>query len=179
LEYGFTAWEHFSEQMQFLIACTHSDDQTAVYARRILTLNEESTECDWGNEERDGRNDSEQLGSRHGLDPEDSEAMYFVGTKIPKMSQWYFHPFDADFHPSVPHGHWQKENHPKLDVYLGWLYVKSKQTGREPRKNIVALWNDAGFRNCAKEAVRFYVDRFPHYSGWRVLNPLKLPRKRK
>lgn len=101
---------------------------------------------------------------------------------IPKpktgLSEWHFHPYDPDFFPSVPHGHWQGKSKPKLDSYLGWVYNGSKQIRREKRKFIIALWNDQSFRDFALSAIIFYDNTFPHYKGWRVKNQFKLPRKR-
>lgn len=88
-----------------------------------------------------------------------------------------FHKYDADFHPSIPHGHFKGGNQPKLDPYLGWVYRGAKQIQREPRNSIVALWNEADFREFALGAIAYYMGAFPNYR-WRVPNPRRLPRRR-
>jgi hypothetical protein len=88
-----------------------------------------------------------------------------------------FHRYDDDFFPSVPHGH-RKDARRKLDAYLGWVYSGSAQQSREPRWKIVALWNEAAFRDLARASIHYFVERHPAYVGWRVRNPLRLPRRR-
>lgn len=94
------------------------------------------------------------------------------------LKNWFFRPGDPDYFPSVPHGHWENRDKPKLDAYLGWVYEGSKQTDRLKRKSIVALWNDENFRAVAGAAIEYYLTNYPHYRGWRVSNPRRLPRRR-
>jgi hypothetical protein len=93
------------------------------------------------------------------------------------LADWVFHQADPDFFPSIPHGHFRGKAQPKLDAYHGWTYTWEKQTGREPRKNIIALWNDGKFRDFASVAISYYSRAFPHHH-WPVPNPLRLPRRR-
>lgn len=94
-------------------------------------------------------------------------------------NEWDFHPFDEDWFPSVPHGH-KVLGRPtvKLDPYLGWVYDKSKKSGRLKRKAIISLWNDEKFRKTAIIAIDYYLEHHPHYRGWRVPRPRRLPRRR-
>jgi hypothetical protein len=96
-------------------------------------------------------------------------------TGLPK---WKFHQADPDFFPSIPHGHWEGRPQPKLDAYLGWVYLGSAQIRREPRQHIIALWNDEKFREFAGHAIDYYLTNFPRYIGWRVPDPRRLPRRR-
>jgi hypothetical protein len=102
--------------------------------------------------------------------------MHLVPAASTGLSKWEFHQADPDFFPSIPHGHFLRRAHPKLDAYLGWIYMGEKQTKREPRKNIIALWNDEKFRDFASIAISYYRRAFPHYH-WRVAKPLHLPRR--
>jgi hypothetical protein len=110
---------------------------------------------------------------------DDDVVLHFIPGPGTGLSSWVFHPFDVDYFPSVPHGHFQGKPHPKLDAYLGWVYQGSRQIRRETRARIISLWNDSGFRNMAQAAVNFYLTRFPQYAGWRVQNPRVLPRRRR
>ena len=94
------------------------------------------------------------------------------------LSEWEFHQYDNDPYPSVPHGHKRSNHRWKLDSYQGWVYERTRQAHREPRWKIIALWNDGKFRSFALDALAYYIDHFPHYSDWRVGNPLRLPRRR-
>lgn len=93
------------------------------------------------------------------------------------VNQWMFNPFDADFFPSIPHGHHVQKKKQKLDAYLGWIYKNSKQIDREHRCVIISLWNNQSFRIMASNAINWYR-RFNPAFQWRTTNPLKLPRKR-
>lgn len=95
-----------------------------------------------------------------------------------KLHAWEFHPQDDDFFPSIPHGHYFGKNQPKLDPYEGYIYEKTKQEKRVSRKLIIGLWNDSAFRDISRQAIMYYMTHHPTYNGWRVPNPLKLPRRR-
>jgi len=69
------------------------------------------------------------------------EGYYRFFSGVRGLKEWVFHQYDPDFHPSVPHGHFQRRNQPKLDPYLGWVYRGSKQIDRKPRQAIIDLWN--------------------------------------
>ena len=113
--------------------------------------------------------------TRHNDDP----ILHFIPGPGTGLSVWVFHPYDPDYFPSIPHGHFNGQPQPKLDAYLGWVYQSARQIRREPRASIVALWNDAAFRAVAAAAINYYLTSHPQYSGWRVRNPRRLPRRRK
>lgn len=101
---------------------------------------------------------------------------YPIGTGA---DMWEFHPFDNDFFPSIPHGHLNGSPFPKLDPYLGFVYDSHhKQVDCIKRKTIITLWNNDDFREFARKAISYYLNEHKHYKGWRVQNPLKLPRRR-
>jgi hypothetical protein len=91
--------------------------------------------------------------------------------------KWEFHRHDRDFFPSIPHGHKNGRDQPKLDPYQGWVYQRSKQIYRIKKAEVARIWNDEKFRALAHSAITFYAAEFPHYR-WRVPNPFRLPRKR-
>lgn len=101
------------------------------------------------------------------------------------LQKWVFHPYDDDYFPSVPHGHWTGLEKQKLDPYLGWIYGDAgcgkqlKPVAREPRRGIILLWNDDEFRKIALAAINYYIQQYPRYRGWRVEDPKQLPRRRK
>lgn len=101
----------------------------------------------------------------------------FMPSGATGLSRWVFHQQDDDYFPSVPHGHLNGCSQPKLDSYLGWIYKGSMQICREPRRKIIALWNDKQFRKFATAAINYYHKKYPHYN-WRVEKFLHLPRCR-
>lgn len=100
--------------------------------------------------------------------------MRFMSPSVSDARKWEFHQADVDPNPSVPHGH-DKTSARKLDAYTGLTYIKRRETGKEPRGLIVALWNDTKFRTFARRAVQWYMATYPRYH-WRVRNPLKFPK---
>jgi hypothetical protein len=101
----------------------------------------------------------------------------FFVAGIPGMCVWEFHQYDRDYFPSIPHGDHTSLKR-KLDAYRGWIYERADQVDCEPRKLIVALWNDAKFRQLARKAILFYMAEYPNFQ-WRVPRPLRLPRRRR
>jgi hypothetical protein len=99
-------------------------------------------------------------------------------TPVGALRNWTFHLTDADFFPSIPHGHWKGWEQPKLDPYRGWIYREDVQQGRVKREDIVELWNEVEFRKFAKKAIEYYIEHHPRYV-WRVTNPRALPRRRR
>lgn len=104
--------------------------------------------------------------------------LHFITANSGKISKWEFHKTDSDFFPSIPHGHAIINHKIKLDCYLGHIYKDNKRHGRESREFIVGLWNDKGFREHARATIEYYLQTYPHYH-WRVLDPLRIPRRRK
>jgi hypothetical protein len=100
-------------------------------------------------------------------------------TPVGALKDWTFHLADDDFFPSIPHGHWKARPQPKLDAYLGWVYDRAVQQKRVKREDIVALWNEDKFRVFARQAIDYYLTHYPDYTGWSVLNPRRLPRRRR
>lgn len=176
---GVCSWVDFAEQMRFVVASANTSDPAAQYARRVLAVSDEDDHVDWELGESNGGSNEKDARTGAVIQLGPSDHRFFFMTAIPHMSEWIFHPFDPDFRPSVPHGHWRGASSPKLDVYLGWIYRNSHQIRREPRRNIIALWNDKGFRRFAKKSIKYYLKHHPHYSGWPVADPLKLPGKRR
>lgn len=92
---------------------------------------------------------------------------------------WIFHKTDADYWPSVPHGHLKKDKRFKLDVYRGWAFDQHHgQKGRESRSFIRRLWNDPNFRDTAVHCLDHFIrSHKPH--NWaaqrRILDPRRLP----
>lgn len=109
---------------------------------------------------------------------EDENIIHFypIGTGAEK---WEFHPFDDDYFPSIPHGHYLGKKYPKLDPYLGFIYDKNHTQSKMDKKIICALWNNDDFRDMVRKSISYYLNFHPHYKGWRVSNPLRLPQKRK
>lgn len=103
---------------------------------------------------------------------------FMPGGPIAHLKRWHFIVGDPDPHPSVPHGHRDLKPFPKLDPYLGWIHVSTTATGgRLSKDDTRALWNDQRFRDFAAAALTHFVLKNPAYV-WRVVNPLRLPRRR-
>lgn len=180
-ECGQIAWTILLDRIRFLTQECSPGDPSGQYARRILATEQQDLEDNWLLERADAddaENGSDSIGRLGAEEDDDDFVLYFIAD-IPGLKQWHFHLADADFFPSVPHGHENGRSQPKLDSYLGWVYRGSEQIRREKRKTIVRLWNDDGFRDFARAAINYYLETYPHYSGWRVRNPARLPRKRK
>lgn len=184
---GLISW---TEAMDRLVALREMCSQTnpsGQTAARILQLEQWSSEGTWPNE-AELQNQGDELPARpsgiqtspRATDGDDDEPQYFyfLPASHTGLSDWEFHQYDDDYHPSIPHGHWHGKPRPKLDPYQGWVYAGTAQVRREPRSKVIAIWNDPRFREFARTAVQFYIDHHPHYTGWRVSNPLRLPRRR-
>ncbi|OMF16549.1 hypothetical protein BK131_00675 [Paenibacillus amylolyticus] len=93
--------------------------------------------------------------------------------------KWIFHKSDADFYPSIPHGHAIRNEKIKLDPYRGLIHdTKNKKTiGKESKKFLIDLWNDVNFRKHVYASIIFYENLNPNFI-WRVPNHRKLPRKK-
>lgn len=174
----------FLERLVVLASVGDPVNGATVFANEILQ------DHDWPRDDNDWSTDqpeqerselSDNAGERSAEgqsddDPDDGIIRLIIAVG---KNDWEFHPFDDDWFPSVPHGH-KRSGRPtdKLDPYLGWVYDKSKQSGRLKRKAIISLWNDEGFRNTASRAIDYYLDKHRHYRGWRVSNPRRLPRRK-
>lgn len=184
--YGLIDSTIFLERLQMIVQLSKKEAPAYVYSNHILSEN------DWPRDEWElGERETESLhdtSSGRSNIPSDGESLSdddhddpFVVTFVSSvvLKDWHFHQYDDDFFPSIPHGHWHKKRAPKLDPYLGWVYVGSRQIRRESRREIIALWNDLKFRRVAENAIDYYLTTHPHYNGWRVQNPRRLPKKRK
>jgi hypothetical protein len=178
------SWVHYIDRMRFLLnLCNHND---AVYekASRILLVEEYQIDDDWLNGEGEIINTIAHIKDKDdnntkiipGLSKDKNGEFQFLSRKK-GLTDWVFHQYDADFHPSIPHGHFQGKKQPKLDAYLGWIYRGSKQEGRLGRSLIIELWNDDEFRIFAYTSIQSYMREFPNFN-WRVTDPLKIPRRR-
>lgn len=185
--FGLISWSQLMARLVALRDMCSASNPSGVAADRILRAEEWDEECEWDYEgespsnRRQGDNRPPSLESTLDYFPDEDEdgafLCFFAGTHT-GLSNWKFHQYDDDFFPSVPHGHWNGKNNPKLDPYQGWVYKGSKQKWREPKKNIISLWNDRQFRDFARAAIDYYLTHHLNYDGWRVENPMRLPRRR-
>ncbi|MCK4145187.1 hypothetical protein HI806_00975 [Ralstonia solanacearum] len=184
---GLTSWDESIERLKALRAMCHQEDSAWHVADRILRLEEVRDRSEWPEGEWLGKSEAkkdtesilEENPQWHGSkDDEEPRFLRFHAAGNTGLAAWEFHPFDADPNPSVPHGHWHGDAQPKLDPYQGWVHDRNGITGREPRRKIIALWNERRFREFARDAISHYLTHFPHYGGWRVSNPARLPRRR-
>jgi hypothetical protein len=179
-------WTEAMERLVALRQMCRPADEIGRHVDRVLTLQEWPRENVWPDapESEMGARDAQAPG--HGqiirnpplTEDEDPGYFYFLPGPGTGLQDWRFHAYDDDYHPSIPHGHWHGNARPKLDSYQGWKYSGSRQIGREPRSKIIALWNDADFRDFARTAIEYYLHHHPTYSGWPVPSPLRLPRRR-
>lgn len=81
----------------------------------------------------------ERIGSRREVAP--PLVMELIVQNVKGMKKWVFHEFDADPHPSVPHGHEFGKKHPKCDPYTGYVYDAQRRETDErlSRKTRIAL----------------------------------------
>lgn len=179
LTLGVLSWDQYLLRLRFVRENAESGSLQGNAARHILGLEDVEAEEEWplgGLEQMDLDGDPSDPQASLPKD-DDTGLLYFQAVGSTGLSQWFFHQGDADFFPSIPHGHTTSGRRRKLDAYRGWIYREDKQDGREPRWKIIALWNDEKFRAFASTAIAYYVSEFPRY-GWRVPNPMRLPRRR-
>jgi hypothetical protein len=179
---GLISETHWIDRMAALRQMCASDDALKDFLHQLMPQTGDlEIESAWHaeNDPHDPQLDrSEQSEGRIGVFQDDAlgPLLRFTPAGSTGLSQWMFNQYDSDYFPSIPHGHYMGQKQPKLDAYLGWIYKNSTQTGREPRKKIIALWNDQKFRDFALKAINYYLSTYPHYRGWRVPNPRKLPK---
>jgi hypothetical protein len=183
LIHGGITFADFRFRMRFLRDCTEPDSPVAEIAREVLEDAETSDE--WSNDgERAGKvgdvgkTQEEGRHQRQAAHPNDPLVTYFVPHASTGLADWEFHKGDPDFFPTIPHGHRVQE---KLDAYRGFIYADDRQTGRVPRRMIVALWNEEKFRSFAYEAIVHYRETYPEFRKWGVPREriLVLPRRRR
>ncbi len=183
---GSLSWVHYLDRMLALRYMCEPNDPILQRANKILVVEEWNNEDEW-NSKLENNQEFEQQG--HGIDPEfinekikpgltiDRRGDFQFLSKRKGLSDWIFHQYDVDFHPSIPHGHFNGRKQPKLDCYLGWIYQGSKQIKRLSRKLIIELWNDEDFRSFAEDSIDWYMMEFPRFN-WRVNAPRRLPKRR-
>lgn len=182
------SWNETALRLAALAVMCKENDPTKIIANRVLGLQNFAIEDYWRDEDGEFIKDAyESTGPSRSLiqntlpdwlNDDTPPILQFIAAGTTGLSDWHFHQADSDYFPSIPHGHWQGYGQPKLDPYTGWIYQDRKQKSREKRNKIVMLWNDKKFRLFARMAVEFYLVAFPHYRGWRVKNPKRLPRRR-
>lgn len=179
LTLGVLSWDQYLLRLRFLRENAEADSLQTAATHHLLGSEDVEAEDEWPLGEPEQTNSDGGSSDAHDFLPKDDDTglLYFQADGSTGLSQWSFHLGDADFFPSIPHGHTTSGKRKKLDAYRGWIYRDDKQDGREPRWKIVALWNDEKFRAFASTSIAYYVSRFPHY-GWRVSNPMRLPRRR-
>ena len=179
---GLISQTHWLDRLVALSLMCGPDDATKAFASHLLRIEEGEAFGQWADREGksevpqsdEGRNESTiELQQDDDFGP----LLRFMPSSSTGLAHWIFHQYDPDHFPSIPHGHYLGHKQPKLDAYLGWIYVYSKQTNRESKKKIIALWNDNMFRDFARNAINYYLTHHPHYI-WRVPNPRRIPRRR-
>ncbi|MDD5272769.1 MAG: hypothetical protein PHU14_08640 [Methylovulum sp.] len=186
--FGLISWSQLMDRFVTLKGMSSSTNPANITISRILQIEEWQNEDNWeyegeslSNRSQDDNKSSSSDSSLEylpGDENEDGVFLYFLAGTHTGLSNWEFHQYDDDFFPSIPHGHWNGQSQPKLDPYQGWVYKGSKQQRREPKKNIIALWNDRKFREFTQIAIDYYLTHHQDYHGWRVKNPKRLPRRR-
>ena len=177
---GEISWTHYLDRMQALKDMTETGDPIGNHAKRILLAEEWNTETGWTYESTEEENSAGNRWNngeiKSGISEDKNNYFQFLSQKK-GLTDWLFHQYDKDFHPSIPHGHFQGQKKPKLDAYLGWIYDGSIQIERLPRKMIIDLWNDEAFRVFAHISIKWYRNEFRSFT-WRVQYPLRLPKRR-
>jgi len=179
--YGVIGWSQLAGRLNVLRVLCPPSSPVRVHAQRVLQLEDELSDEDW----RDGDSVESEATPKPRWstittkpesrgDADEDDYVRFLPSGNTGLARWQFHLYDDDPFPAVPHGHCKRE---KLDPYLGWVYERTRQSSREPRWKIVALWNDRKFREAAFAAIDYYVGHHPYYV-WRVENPRRLPRRR-
>ncbi|UJP05632.1 MAG: hypothetical protein LZF61_01245 [Nitrosomonas sp.] len=148
----------------------------------VLSIEEWQIDDEWIESEtvkKEFQSENTPAKSTTQIQKDDDGKIHLILSRATGLSHyWIFHQSDPDYFPSIPHGHHRQRKHLKLDSYLGWCYYGGQQAGREPRAQIIALWNDCKFREFALKIINWYLCNFPGYHKWRVRNPLRLPKRR-
>jgi hypothetical protein len=179
---GVLSWDEYLLRLRFVRDCAEPGTFEVRLAADLLRDEQFEGEDEWPTGEPEHRDRDEgpiesELSISERQTPFEPPVLRFIATPSTGLHQWQFHQADPDFFPSIPHGHWRSDHRRKFHAYRGWIYQEDKQSGREPRWKIIALWNDEKFRSFASVAIRYYLVTYPRYV-WPVLHPLKLPRRR-
>lgn len=172
---GLIGQTQLNARLAVLCQLAQHDDGAAQFALKLLgdDFDDQQEFCE--EESQEGPSDENARFKSDG--PYIDEVDQILAFKIISgpLKAWEFHQADDDFFPSIPHGHYRGRKQPKLDVYLGWIYTRTKQIDRMDRHLIVSLWNDRSFRSFARIAIKYYLDTYPGYTGWTVTDPRILP----
>ena len=137
---GILSWGQLLSRLVTLSLLCKPHDVTLCSIQEIIRLEPQTPADDWPNGEWSA--ETSDRTTRRDASPaatDDDVIFRFIPDGKTGLSIWEFHPYDTDYFPSVPHGHYQGRPQPKLDAYLGWVYSGSRQISREPRSKIVAL----------------------------------------
>jgi hypothetical protein len=182
LAFGVVSWDEYLLRMRFIKDCGEPGTVEVRSASDVLREEEFEGQDEWPSPEpedraaAEGPSESQLSVSTHDLSPY-PPILELIPAASTGLHDWLFHQADPDYFPSIPHGHWHSDHRRKLHAYRGWVYQEDRQVGREPRRNIVALWNDEKFRTFAAVAIQYYLVTYPKYA-WPVRHPLRLPRRR-
>ena len=89
--------------------------------------------------------------------------LYAYPERVYRM-KWAFHPQDADFRPSVPHGHSVEGNY-RLNPWSGEVYLKQAgaliPSGHAKESEMRRLRANAMFKKFASQAIEWYHSNYP------------------
>ena len=89
--------------------------------------------------------------------------LYVYPERVHRM-KWVFHPQDADFRPSVPHGHSVEGNY-RLNPWSGEVYLKQSgeliPSGHAKKGEIRKLKGNPNFKKFASQAIEWYHSNYP------------------
>jgi hypothetical protein len=178
LALGVISWNQYALRLKFLRDNVEANSNQGKILADFFGTQEATLEDDWPyGESQDLVDEVDESDSRLTGTDEEDDFLYFCPRDKTGLTDWEFHLGDADYFPSIPHGHSKSKKPCKLDAYRGWIYKSEKQIGREDRCKIIALWNDERFRAMAACAIDYYLSTFPNFH-WRVGDPRRLPRRR-
>lgn len=199
--YDLISWSHYNciiersqylHRLEALVQMLKPKSKLASYINEIFEFYEWVADKEWevleknlefSSENKKIKSESEENSSEEDAEDEgededeDPVITHFHPAISTGLSKWFFIIGDPDNFPSVPHGHFDRRSKHKLDPYLGWVYMSSKQINRLSRKLIIRLWNEDEFRSFAKSAILQFITDNPSFN-WRVPHPKKLPKKR-
>lgn len=174
---GLLSPDHYFDRLLVLQHISKNNDPIKEKIKNIFSIDEWISDDIWLTEplniNENDCNSNKILENKQ----ENTNGIFHFCSTVVNLNMWEFHHYDPDYFPSIPHGHYNGNKQPKLDVYLGWTYNGSRQIGRVSRKDIIALWNDTKFRQFAIISIEWYLNKYKQYKGWRVKNPKRLPKK--
>jgi len=155
--YGLVSLTPTMVRLRALRSMCAPGDPTCKVVEEFLLENDFNVDDEWRDDDEKSKDEDSgvQAGSRESvienrIDEFGNQVAHLWANASTGLAQWEFHQSDPDFFPSIPHGHFMGRRQPKLDAYVGWIYRGAEQIGREPKKKIIALWNDTTFRDFAR-----------------------------